>query len=225
MTNPTTLSIAPYRKGGAPVEFELGSVFPVEARIHEIAFADKSRAKDLFADFTRAYVYTSKLHAMCKLHVARATVEARRRRAVILLDLIPGMVKERGLATSRSATGAADIREAFYYTDAEYLQIEDGRAALEAAEALLFGKMMALREAADACKHMLSPDERPRLSNVEVRPNAFGVDTNPRMMESEPWNSAKEFEIDPPPRHTKPPHDEVPPLVDVEGFGTPLYAT
>lgn len=176
------LAIAPYRKGGLPLKLDLGPSFISEARIHEISFADKTRAKDLFAEFTKAYIYASKLHAMCKLHVARAAIESRKRRSVLIIDFMPEMAKAKGLSTSRSPTGAEDIREAFLYRDEEFLLIEDGRAALEAAEALLFGKMMAFREAADAVKQMLSPEDRPRLNNAEVQPNAHGFDENPDPM-------------------------------------------
>jgi len=201
-TQPVILSIAPYRKLGLAVSLDMAPCFTAEARIFEIAFADKAKAKDLFSEFTRAYIYAGKLHAMLKMHVAKATTESRRRRAVILLDLMPEMAKEKGLASSRSPTGAADIREAFFYKDEEFLAIEDSRAALEAAEALLFSKLMAFREAADAVKQMLSPEDRHRPNNAELVPNAFGTDTNPRMMEV--------------------PRDEAPPpICVVEGFGTP----
>jgi hypothetical protein len=198
----TTFAISPYRKGGLPLKFDMAQVFSAESRMHEISFAGKIQSKDLFATFTRAYIYVSNLHAMVKLHVARASTEARKRRAVLIIDHIPGMAKEKGLATSRSPTGAEDIREAFLYKDEEYLLIEEGRAALEAAEALLFGKMMAFREAADACKQMLSPDERPRLNNAELTPNAHGMDEKPLI-----------------------PHDEVvpPPKTPVTGFGEPQH--
>jgi len=179
---PANLTILPYKPGGISLTLDLAPCFVAEARIHEISFADKQRAKDLFSEFTRAYIYASKLHAMCKLHVFRATTASRRRRSIVLIDIIPEKVKEKGLTTSRSATGAADIREAFIYTDTEYLACEDARAALEAAEQLMFGKMMAFREAADAVKHMLSPDDRPRLNNAEIHPNAHGTDAVPDPM-------------------------------------------
>lgn len=196
------LIIAPYRVGGIALTLDLQPCFVAEARIHEISFADKQRAKDLFSEFTRAYIYASKLHAMCKLHVFRATTASRRRRSIVLIDIIPGKVAEKGLSTSRSTTGAADIREAFIYTDEEYLACEDARAALEAAEQLMFGKMMAFREAADACKQMLSPDDRPRLNNAEIHPNAHGTDAEPNPMQA---------------------YDEATPIPNrpVEGFGTP----
>lgn len=180
----SVLTILPYKPGGLSLELDLKPCFVAEARIHEISYADKQRAKDLFSEFTRAYIYASKLHAMCKLHVFRATTASRRRRSIVLIDIIPGKVAEKGLGTSRSTTGAADIREAFIYTDEEYLACEDARAALEAAEQLMFGKMMAFREAADACKQMLSPDERPRLNNAEVHPNAHGTDAVPNPMQA-----------------------------------------
>jgi len=196
------LEIAPYRTGGHPLVLDLAPCFVAEARIHEISFADKARSKDLFSEFTRGYIHASKLHAMCKLHVARATNESRKRRAVLVIDFMPAMAKEKGLASSRSPTGAEDIREAFLYKDEEFLRIEDSRAALEAAEQLLFGKMMALREAADACKQMLSPEDRPRLNNAELTPNAHGRDANP-----DPMHAADDIA----PPISKP----------VDGFGTP----
>lgn len=178
-SSPTTLSIAPYRAGGIKLDFELAPLFTAEHRLFEIAIADKSKAKELFTEYTKAYIYASKLHAMCQLHVAKAAIESRKRRAILVIDYMPEMAKAKGLSTSRSPTGAEDIREAFLYRDEEFLRIEEGRASLEAAEQLLFGKMMAFREAADAMKRLLSPDERPRMSNAETLPNAFGSDDVP----------------------------------------------
>lgn len=197
-----TLSIAPYRRGGVPTLFDLGPCFVAERRIMEISFADKPRAKDLFAEFTRAYIYASKLHAMCKMQVAKATTESRKRRSVLIIDFIPEQAKAKGLATSRSPTGAEDIREAFLYRDEEFLAIEDSRAALEAAQELLFGKMMAFREAADAVKQMLSPDDRPRLNNATIEPNAHGRDAVP-----DPMGAA----------------DETPLNTPVDGFDAPAH--
>lgn len=197
------LILAPYRRNALALKMDMMPIFQAEQRINEIAFAGKDQAKSLFADFTRAYVYSAKLHAMVKLHVARATNESRKRRAVLILDYIPEQAKAKGLATTRSPTGAEDIREAFLYRDEEFLNIEDARAALEAAEALLLSKLMAFRDAAQGCRAMLAPQDVPHFNNAETQPNAYGTDANPRMVEE--------------------PIDAPPPIKIVDGFGTPSH--
>jgi hypothetical protein len=182
----TVLTIQLYRDGLAPLRLDLAPAHQAERRINDIAFATKHHAKELFSTFLRGYINVAKSHAVVKLHAQKAAIEARKRRAVLLIDHIPAMAKEKGLATSRNATGSEDVREAFYYTDPEYVRIEEARAHLEAAEALLFGKMMAMKAAHDACKAMLSPEDRPVASNTaEAVPGPYGVDERPAMVQEE----------------------------------------
>jgi hypothetical protein len=157
----TTLAVPHYRQGLEPFKFDLARVYEAEARLGDIAICTKPLAKDLVATFTKAYVQLGKVHAKVKYEVAMATIQARRRRAVLLLDEMPEKAKAKGLATARAPTGSEDVREAFFYTDETYLHIEEARAGLEATQELLFGKMMAMRGAIDSCRAMLSPDERP----------------------------------------------------------------
>ena len=207
-TDMPTLDLEMYRKNAPPIKLEMGPLFAAERRINDIGFATKAQAKALYANFLGAYIHAAKLHAMVKLHVAKSAIESRRRRSIILIDIIPGKAKEKGLSTSRSPTGAEDIREAFFYEDEEFVHIENSRAALEAAEQLMFGKMMAFKSAADACSAMLSPDEREhRGPNTEVQAGAHGIDPMGDMVEA----GARE--------HTP----EVPPKADVPGFGKPSH--
>lgn len=204
-----TLDIALYRKDLPALKLELGPIIAAEHRINDIGFASKDQAKGLYSTFMGAYIHASKLHAMVKLHVAKGAIESRKRRSIVLIDIIPGKAKEKGLGTARSPTGAEDVREAFFYADEEFVSIENSRAHLEAAEQFMFGKMMAFRSAAEACCAMLSPDERPRFNNTEVVGGFHGVDPDGRMVEQ---GAAQ---------HT--PSTPIPPIVDVGGFGKPSH--
>jgi hypothetical protein len=205
-----TLDIALYRQDLAPLKLELGPIIAAEHRINDIGFATKDQAKVLYSTFIGAYIHAAKMHAMVKLHVAKGAIESRKRRSIVLIDIIPGKAKEKGLGSARSPTGAEDVREAFFYADEEFVAIENSRSHLEAAEALMFGKMMAFKSAAEACAAMLSPDERPRASNTEVVGGFHGVDPNGRMVEA----GAQE--------HTP---AAPPPIKDVAGFGSPVHNT
>jgi hypothetical protein len=99
---------------------------------------------ELANDFDDGYDAACKLHSRVIYEVEMATIASRKRRAVLLRDELPTVIKDRGLASSRSPVGAEDIRETIYYEDDEFVRLEQYRAALEAIRELLFGKMMSM---------------------------------------------------------------------------------
>ena len=153
------LAVPHYKQGLEPHRFNLERVYEAEARLQDIQLAGTAQAKDLFAVFTKAYVQLGRIHSKVKYEVAMAAIASRKRRAVLMLDVIPEQAKAKGLGTARAPTGSEDVREAFMYSDPDFLHIEESRAALEATEALVFGKMMAMKDAMAACRMMLAPGE------------------------------------------------------------------
>jgi hypothetical protein len=214
----TTLAVPHYRKGIEPFKFDLARVYEAEARLSDIAIATKPIAKDLVATFTKAYVQLGKVYAKVKYEVAMAAIAARKRRAVILLDELPEKAKAKGLATARAPTGSEDVREAFFYTDEAYLAIEESRAALEATQELLFGKLMAMKAAMESCRAMLSPDDRP---SFDTHGSALVSDPTGRAAADAMAKYGPEF-TDPP---TDRPEDAPPPITSGRkgGWGKPTY--
>jgi Mg2+ and Co2+ transporter CorA len=125
-------------------EVDLTRIHQVESRRNELMAASGRGLIELANDFDDGYDAACKLHSRVIYEVEMATIASRKRRAVLLRDELPTVIKDRGLASSRSPVGAEDIRETIYYEDDEFVRLEQYRAALEAIRELLFGKMMSM---------------------------------------------------------------------------------
>lgn len=130
--------------------------------MHELAFANTNTAKELAATFWDAHSRLARIYGEVSRELASTEVALKKRKAVLTLDVIPDKAKEKGLTSSRSPTGSEDIREAFYYTDDEFVAIKESLGALEAVKEMLEIKLTSLRGAAETAKRMIgewSPDK------------------------------------------------------------------
>lgn len=143
------------RQGEKTYEVDLAIIHTAESRTEELAHASGNVA-ELASCFDRAYDSACKLHAMTQYEAEMATIASRKRRAIILKDILPGRIKERGLSSARSPVGAEDIRDTLYYEDDEFVRVEQYRAALDAIKELLFGKMMTMNSARRRAEAMLN---------------------------------------------------------------------
>lgn len=140
----TTLSIPRPQQGLTPFKVNMALAYEGERHIREIATASSGNALHLASIFARAYDSLSRVYGSLLHEAGLATIDARKRRARIILDLAPAKVKEKGLAGPRSPNGSEDVREAICYDDTEYCAIEQYRAALEAASELVQIKLRAM---------------------------------------------------------------------------------
>jgi hypothetical protein len=159
MTPSTSLTIVRPQKDLAPLEFDLSIAYEAERQIQAIASAGSGNALYLASVFGRAYASLGRIYGEIYCEVGKATVQARKRRAQIILDEAPAIAKAKGLASPRSPCGAEDIREAICYQDEDYCKIEEYRAALEAAKELVFIKLQSMRMCHDAVKSIMRGTE------------------------------------------------------------------
>lgn len=167
-----------------PLEIELDYAYQAESRIREVAFVNKVTAPELCAAFNTAYARLAQSFGLLMYKVGQAEIAVKRRKAVVTLDVIPEQLVERKLGK-----GNDDIREAFYYTDEEYLKAKDSLASLEAAKELLYIKMNALRMAFEATKSVLKGDGfiGERKGGVSDLPDEIGIGTGPQEVEVGPY--------------------------------------
>jgi hypothetical protein len=151
----TTLSIQRPQKGLTPFEVDLRLAYEGEARMKEIATATTGNALHLASVFARSYDSLGRAFGHLYKEVGSATIDSRKRKAKLVLDEAPRIAKEKGLATSRSPSGAEDVRDAICYADEEYCRIEEYRNSLEAAKELVFCKLQAMRMAYDAVRSLV----------------------------------------------------------------------
>lgn len=125
-------------------EIDLSRVYQAESRREELVTAHGNSLVELSNVFEESYDIVCRAHARVIYEEEMTTIASRKRRAILMRDEIPGIIKDRGLSTSRSPVGAADLRDTLYYEDEEFVSLEKYRAALGAVREFLFGKMMSL---------------------------------------------------------------------------------
>jgi hypothetical protein len=124
---------------------DLTLVHLAEARREELVAASGRSLLELANAFDDGYDSACKLHSKVIYESEMATIASRKRRAVLLRDEFPDIIKKRGLGSTKSPVGAADIRDSLMYEDAEFVSLEQYRAALECIKELLFGKMLSMQ--------------------------------------------------------------------------------
>lgn len=132
------------RRDEPTFEVDLTAIHLAESRREELVTAQGRSLLELANNFDDGYDAACKLHSKVIYELEMATIASRKRRACLLRDDFPRIIKERGLSTSRSPVGAEDIRSNMYYEDDEFTKLEQYRGALEAVKELLFGKMMSM---------------------------------------------------------------------------------
>lgn len=132
------------------LSIELDYAYQAESRIREISFVNKNTAPELCATFNSAYAKLAQAYSMLLYKMGQAEIAVKRRKAVLTLDIVPEKMVEKKLGK-----GNEDIREAFYYTDEDFVKAKDSLASIEAAKELIYIKMNALRMAFEATKAVL----------------------------------------------------------------------
>lgn len=141
--------------GLAPLQMDMEAVYKAEKRIPEVAFVTPQKAPELLATFIDAYILLNKYVVALDFERSQAERSAAKIRAAIMLDKIPGILAERGLATSRSPLGSEDVRQAILDTDPEYSSALDKIDALHAGVELIKGKLKSVEMAYTSVKKII----------------------------------------------------------------------
>jgi hypothetical protein len=99
--------------------------------------------------FNRGYLDASNLFARAKLEQARAEDSVNQIRANLLIDKVPGLLKEKGISSS------VDMRQALVEADPEYQEARERLAQLDAMVEYLKGKMKFLENAYTSVKKIM----------------------------------------------------------------------
>lgn len=131
------------------LQINLQRVLEVEARGDEIAVVTPQRAPELLATFNRAYLDSTEAFSRLKLEQARADDAVNRIKAEILLDRIPGILKEKGIGSS------ADIRQAIIDADPDYQAAKERVDMIEAMIEYVKGKTKYLENCYTSIKKIM----------------------------------------------------------------------
>ena len=121
----------------APLIIDLREVYALEARKAEIVSVSKINGGSLLRAMEDGYQQTGNLLAMVAYKLTEVELALKRRKAFIMLDVIPQVIQDRKLGTARTPNGAADIRASIIATDVELQQLENCEAQLTAMKAKL----------------------------------------------------------------------------------------
>lgn len=147
-TNQDSIIFAPTAKAGAPsIVIDLGHWARLEARIQEVATVTPVKAPELLATFNRAALDLDSLGTQLELEYQIAVREADKVRAEVLLDRVPKILAEKGLATAKNPMGSEDLRNAVLAQDRDYDAAIERAEQLKALTKLVRGKYDAFERA------------------------------------------------------------------------------
>lgn len=174
MLNSNTMIVCPRgKKGTDPIIIDLTEVYPVEARLHEVAIVTKTKAPELLSTFNRAYAAVFQQRALLEMEKNTAKREAEKLRAIIILDKVPQILQEKKLATAKSPAGSEDLRQAILALDPEYQEALERVEQITCVIELLTGKLKALENGFTSVKKIMTDDA----FNMAIGKNSLSGDS------------------------------------------------
>lgn len=137
------------------ISWDITDVQIAESRMFEVAAVTAHKANELLALFNNAFLETGKALAQARYQHVKAEQAISRRRAVIITDILPAKLVEKGLASARSPLGSEDIRNAFIEQDEAFIAMSDRRDKIKAIMELLETKKKAFENAYTSVKKIL----------------------------------------------------------------------
>ncbi len=131
------------------INLNLHDIFIAENRAQEVATVNQHKAPELLALFNRAYLDLSNMLSQLRFQQTRAEDCVAKRKAVLLVDIIPGQLKEKGLASS------ADVRQALIDLDEEYQRAKERLDFIEATIEYIKGKIKFMENAYTSVKKIM----------------------------------------------------------------------
>lgn len=129
------------------IPVDLGFWGRQEQRLAEVAFVTPTKAPELLSHCNRCALDLENLIVTFEMEQQYAIREAERRKAEVLLDVIPKLLIEKGLATSRNPLGSEDVRAAVLAQDTLYAEALERVDQIKAVAKLLRGKFDAFERA------------------------------------------------------------------------------
>lgn len=124
------------------INLDMVEVRTLEARKDEVATINKLKAPELMRAMEKGYsIVATTLLPRISYELSVAEQCADERKAVVMLDMAPQILKDKGLLSARNPSGSIDQRENVLAMDTEYKSRRDTVEKLKAVQELLKGKM------------------------------------------------------------------------------------
>lgn len=150
-------SIVVSRPNGSQFSLPMVKLYEAEARIREISLVNAHTAPELLATFNIAYLDVNDYLRQLELLLHEAEQAVNGRKSIVLLDIVPTFLSERGL-TGKSKAGSEDLREAVLNQDTEYLRLIDIVAMMKAVIKLFEEKKKGFEMAFTSVKRILGSE-------------------------------------------------------------------
>ena len=147
--NLDTLIVPNPAKELSPIRLDLTAIHAAEGRTMEIAVVTTGKAPELMAVFNQACFQLARYYSELRFLRTLAEQKLAQRRAVVIIDIVPEKIKEKGLSQNEAT------RNALVDLDPEYQQCETTVAQLEAAVIYVEGKLRAMENNLNAVKKIL----------------------------------------------------------------------
>lgn len=161
-----------------PIVIELEKILLAEIRQEEVATVTKETAPELLYFYNKEWLKLHMLATQLTAAKVKAEKELQKRRSVLLLDLIPQILSDKGVNST------ADTREAAILLDSEYIQLSDVVDNITAATELVKGKLKGFENSFTAVKRLISDtstlnQRSPNMSGDTYGPSKTKSNTRP----------------------------------------------
>lgn len=140
------------RKSEPSITINMQAIFAAEARQEEVAYVTPQKAPELLREFNIAWRDLDKVIVRLSSEHLMAERQLEKRKAVLILDVVPVKLKERGLASNEAN------RDAVIALDEEYQALQDVVDQLDAVVHLLKGKLKAFENSFSSVKKIMGED-------------------------------------------------------------------
>jgi hypothetical protein len=158
----TTLTVPAGSMLDPDITIDLAAILRSESRQDEVATVTPGKAPELLAEFNRSWLRIHDVYAKLEKEKNTAEKEADKRKGILLLEVIPKTLADKGIAS------AADTRKAVIDTDAEYEILTDRLDQLKAAVLYIKGKLKSFENAYNSVKKIMGEDKFQNYSQHNV---------------------------------------------------------
>lgn len=133
-------------------QFEMEQIYLLEARQQELATMNKVNAPELMQAFINGYGAATRALIQLQWELTQAQKHLDERKAVVFLDIAPGVLAAKGLVRPSNPAGSQDQREAVLALDTDYKSLKDRYSMIEAAVEFLKSKAKGFEQSFQTAK-------------------------------------------------------------------------
>lgn len=148
----TTEIVCPGGGNAPPIKINLDQILVDELRQDEIAAVTPQKAGELFASFGRAWRDLNKICNELGSALTRAEKTMNDRRSVLLVEVVPGTIKSKGLDSNK------ETREAIIHLDEEHRRLMDIRDEISATLEFMQGKKKSFETASHNLRKLMGEE-------------------------------------------------------------------